>query len=124
MEVVLLDGTGTRAGSNKNGVGVNVALGLTGRSGPVGRNPINAVVLWEAEARAMHNSQIVGDYEMSLLARASTADSEERLALAEEAGFRHIVGLQACRVRASPTGTGQGGGTPPVVRRPLRLVEI
>ena len=36
-EVVLLDGTGTRAGSNKNGVGVNVALGLTGRSGPAGR---------------------------------------------------------------------------------------
>ena len=36
-DVVLLDGTGTRAGSTRSGVGVNVALGLTGRSGPVGR---------------------------------------------------------------------------------------
>jgi len=33
-DVVMLDGTGARAGTNKNGVGVHVALGLTGRSGP------------------------------------------------------------------------------------------
>jgi hypothetical protein len=33
-DVVMLDGTGARAGTNKNGVGVHLALGLTGRSGP------------------------------------------------------------------------------------------
>jgi hypothetical protein len=36
-DVVMLDGTGARAGTNKNGVGVHLALGLTGRSGPAGR---------------------------------------------------------------------------------------
>jgi hypothetical protein len=36
-EVVQLDGTGARAGTSKNGVGVHLALGLTGRSGPAGR---------------------------------------------------------------------------------------
>jgi hypothetical protein len=36
-EVVQLDGTGARAGRNKNGVGVHLAIGLTGRSGPAGR---------------------------------------------------------------------------------------
>jgi hypothetical protein len=35
--VVLLDGTGARAGAKKNGVPVNLAIGLTGRSGPPGR---------------------------------------------------------------------------------------
>jgi hypothetical protein len=38
-DVVMLDGTGARAGANKNGVGVHLALGLTGRSGPAGRTP-------------------------------------------------------------------------------------
>jgi hypothetical protein len=33
-DVVMLDGTGARAGTNKNGVGVHLAVGLTGRSGP------------------------------------------------------------------------------------------
>jgi transposase-like protein len=33
-KVVLLDGTGARAGDKTNGVGVNLAIGLTGRSGP------------------------------------------------------------------------------------------
>ncbi|MGH3791635.1 MAG: ISH6 family transposase [Pseudonocardiaceae bacterium] len=33
-DVVLFDGTGARAGTSKNGVGVHLALGLTGRSGP------------------------------------------------------------------------------------------
>jgi hypothetical protein len=33
-EVVQLDGTGARAGTSTNGVGVHLALGLTGRSGP------------------------------------------------------------------------------------------
>jgi hypothetical protein len=36
-DVVLLDGTGVRAGSKKNGTGANLAIGLTGRSGPAGR---------------------------------------------------------------------------------------
>ncbi len=36
-DVVLLDGTGVRAGKRKNGCGANLAIGLTGRSGPVGR---------------------------------------------------------------------------------------
>jgi hypothetical protein len=33
-DVVLLDGTGVRAGRRKNGTGANLAIGLTGRSGP------------------------------------------------------------------------------------------
>ncbi|MGH3838757.1 MAG: ISH6 family transposase [Pseudonocardiaceae bacterium] len=33
-DVVGFDGTGARAGTNKNGVGANLAIGLTGRSGP------------------------------------------------------------------------------------------
>ncbi len=38
-DVVLLDGTGVRAGARKNGTGAHLAIGLTGRSGPaaVGR---------------------------------------------------------------------------------------
>jgi hypothetical protein len=36
-DVVAFDGTGARAGANKNGVGVHLALGLTGRSGPAQR---------------------------------------------------------------------------------------
>jgi hypothetical protein len=36
-EVVMVDGTGARAGAGKNGVGVHLALGLTGRSGPAQR---------------------------------------------------------------------------------------
>src|SRR5674476_524407 len=36
-KVVMLDGTGGRAGDKTNGVPVNLAIGLTGRSGPVGR---------------------------------------------------------------------------------------
>jgi hypothetical protein len=35
-DVVMLDGTGARVGANKNGVGVRLALGLPGRSGPTG----------------------------------------------------------------------------------------
>ena len=36
-DVVAFDGTGARAGANKNGVGAHLALGLTGRSGPAPR---------------------------------------------------------------------------------------
>ena len=36
-KVVLLDGTGVRAGKAKNGCGAYLAIGLTGRSGPAGR---------------------------------------------------------------------------------------
>jgi hypothetical protein len=36
-EVVLLDGTGARAGSNRLGVGVHLAVGLIGRGGPLRR---------------------------------------------------------------------------------------
>jgi hypothetical protein len=36
-DVVLLDGTGVRAGKAKNGCGAYLAIGLTGRSGPAGR---------------------------------------------------------------------------------------
>lgn len=36
-DVVLLDGTGVRAGAKKNGTSANLAIGLTGRSGPAGR---------------------------------------------------------------------------------------
>jgi len=36
-DVVALDGTGVRAGTSKNGVGANLAIGITGRCGPAGR---------------------------------------------------------------------------------------
>jgi hypothetical protein len=36
-EVVLLDGTGARAGGNRLGVGVHLAVGLVGRGGPLRR---------------------------------------------------------------------------------------
>ena len=36
-DVVVFDGTGARAGTTKNGVGMHLALGLTGRSGPTQR---------------------------------------------------------------------------------------
>ena len=36
-DVVLLDGTGARAGDDRYGVGVNLAVGLVGRSGPLRR---------------------------------------------------------------------------------------
>jgi hypothetical protein len=36
-DVVLLDGTGVRAGDRKNGCGAYLAIGLTGRTGPAGR---------------------------------------------------------------------------------------
>jgi len=36
-KVVMLDGTGARAGDKTNGVPVNLAIGLTGRSGPLRR---------------------------------------------------------------------------------------
>ena len=36
-DVVALDGTGARAGANRNGVGAHLAVGLTGRPGPAGR---------------------------------------------------------------------------------------
>lgn len=44
-QVVLLDGTGARAGTRKNGVAVNVAIGLTGRSGPAGRRRARSALL-------------------------------------------------------------------------------
>ena len=44
-DVVLLDGTGVRAGTSKNGVGANLAIGLTGRSGPAGRRRARAHLL-------------------------------------------------------------------------------
>jgi hypothetical protein len=36
-DVVLLEGTGVRAGDRKNGCGAYLAIGLTGRTGPAGR---------------------------------------------------------------------------------------
>jgi len=42
---VLLDGTGVRAGDRKNGVGANLAIGLTGRSGPAGRRRASSHLL-------------------------------------------------------------------------------
>ncbi|MGH3739168.1 MAG: hypothetical protein ACRDT6_26750 [Micromonosporaceae bacterium] len=44
-EVVLLDGTGVRAGAGENGTGVNLAIGLTGRSGPAGRRRASSHLL-------------------------------------------------------------------------------
>ncbi len=44
-DVVLLDGTGVRAGHRKNGVGANLAIGLTGRSGPSGRRRASSHLL-------------------------------------------------------------------------------
>ena len=44
-DVVLFDGTGVRAGSGKNGVGANLAIGLSGRSGPAGRRRAHSHLL-------------------------------------------------------------------------------
>ncbi|HKR52177.1 MAG TPA: hypothetical protein VJT72_21880 [Pseudonocardiaceae bacterium] len=44
-DVVMLDGTGARAGTNRNEVGVHLALGLTGRSGPAGRRRAHSHLL-------------------------------------------------------------------------------
>jgi hypothetical protein len=57
-QVVLLDGTGARAGSDRLGVGVNLAVGLVGRGGPLRRRHADTVWLgatvdqsWSAMAR-------------------------------------------------------------------------
>jgi hypothetical protein len=42
-QVVLLDGTGARAGADKLGVGVNLAVGLVGRGGPLRRRRAHTV---------------------------------------------------------------------------------
>src|SRR3954451_12273574 len=44
-DVVLLDGTGMRAGSRRLGVNCNIALGVTGRSGPRRRRRADTVLL-------------------------------------------------------------------------------
>lgn len=44
-DVVLLDGTGVRAGARKNGTGAHLAIGLTGRSGPARRRRARAHLL-------------------------------------------------------------------------------
>lgn len=44
-EVVLLDGTGARAGHRRLGVGVNLAVGLVGRGGPLRRRRADTVWL-------------------------------------------------------------------------------
>ncbi len=44
-DVVLFDGTGVRAGSKKNGTCANLAIGLTGRSGPAGRRRAHSHLL-------------------------------------------------------------------------------
>jgi hypothetical protein len=44
-EVVLLDGTGGRAGDGKLGVGINLAVGLVGRDGPLRRRRAETVWL-------------------------------------------------------------------------------
>lgn len=44
-DVVLLDGTGVRAGKGKNGTGAHLAIGLTGRSGPAGRRRVRSHLL-------------------------------------------------------------------------------
>ena len=61
-EVVLLDGTGARAGTGKLGVGVNLAVGLVGRSGPLRRRRAATVWLgatvdqpWSAMARQLES---------------------------------------------------------------------
>lgn len=44
-DVVLLDGTGARAGADRLGVGVNLAVGLVGRAGPLRRRRADTVWL-------------------------------------------------------------------------------
>ena len=63
-EVVLLDGTGARAGAGKLGVGVNLAVGLVGRDGPLRRRRAHTVWLgattdepWSAMARQLDGVQ-------------------------------------------------------------------
>jgi hypothetical protein len=59
-EVVLLDGTGARAGADRLGVGVHLAVGLIGRGGPLRRRRAHTVWLgatvaepWSAMARQL-----------------------------------------------------------------------
>src|SRR5674476_1430903 len=59
-KVVMLDGTGGRAGDKTNGVPVNLAIGLTGRSGPVGRRraPTHLLGLTVGEDWSMMGAQL------------------------------------------------------------------
>lgn len=61
VPVVVLDGTGTRAGSRRLGVGTNLALGITGRAGPRRRRRAETVLLgltvaqpWSTMAEQLH----------------------------------------------------------------------
>lgn len=63
-DVVLLDGTGARAGTGKLGVAVNLAVGLLGRDGPLRRRRAHAAWLgatvdqdWSAMARQLAGLQ-------------------------------------------------------------------
>jgi hypothetical protein len=60
-DVVILDGTGMRAGSRRLGVTCNIALGVTGRAGPRRRRQAGTVLLgltlaqpWSAMADQLH----------------------------------------------------------------------
>jgi hypothetical protein len=60
-DVVILDGTGMRAGSRRLGVTCNIALGVTGRAGPRRRRRAGTVLLglalaqpWSAMAEQLH----------------------------------------------------------------------
>jgi len=61
VPVVVLDGTGMRAGSRRLGVGTNLALGITGRVGPRRRRRAETVLLgltvaqpWSTMAEQLH----------------------------------------------------------------------
>jgi hypothetical protein len=61
-DVVLFDGTGVRAGKRKNGCAANLAIGLTGRSGPAGRRRARShlLALTVDEDWSMMGEQLAG----------------------------------------------------------------
>jgi hypothetical protein len=82
-EVVLLDGTGMRAGARRLGVNCTIALGVTGRSGPRRRRRADTVLLglplaqpWSVMAERLRERRapavVVVDGEMAITKRAET----------------------------------------------------
>lgn len=81
--VVVLDGTGVRAGSRRLGVGANLALGITGREGPRRRRRAETVLLgatvaqpWSAMATQLRQvpppAVVVVDGELAITRLAET----------------------------------------------------
>jgi hypothetical protein len=76
-EVVLLDGTGARAGAHKCGVGVNLAVGLVGRDGPLRRR--RALTAWLGATVAEPWSAMARQLESVTAPKLVVVDGEEEV---------------------------------------------